>query len=328
MGVKLAILGIAGVALLIWQGMTSPSSPLHGAVADIAGQSGNAVASAKAKPGNYAVASQSVSSNWSGYVDQAGPYAGVSASWKVPTLSRSQGGVVAEWVGIGGTGQSEALLQCGVLQQWSGGQSVTQAFTESLPASAKPGKTVPAGATVTASVTPAGQNRWTLTVRSGSTTLASQTVTLTADEAQMVEQSAEWITEAPSTGRGRVEPLATFTPVTFESATVLTTSGRTESMATAGTPAPVVLASMDGLQAQPGAIGAGGATFTVTESQATTQSPYGNSNPYGYGGGYGDGYGGFGGYGRGNGGSWGHGGYGGDGFGGYGGYPRHGGWDW
>lgn len=328
MRVKLAILGVAGVALLAWQGMTSPSSPLHSAIASIAGQSGNAVASAsaKAKPGNYAVASQSVSSNWSGYVVNEGPYAGVSASWKVPTLSQSQGGVVAEWVGIGGTGQSEALLQCGVLQQWSDGNSVTQAFTESLPASAKPGKTVPAGATVTASVTPSGQNRWTLTVRSGSTTLASQTVTLTADEAQMVEQSAEWITEAPSTGRGRIEPLATFTPVTFQNATVLTPAGKTESMAVAGTPAPVVLASMDGLQAQPGAIGAGGATFTVTESQGTAQSPYGGSYPYGYGyGGYGSG-----GYGRGYGGSWGYGGYGYGGFGGYGygGYSRHGSWGW
>ncbi len=313
MRVKLAILGLAGVALLIWPGTTAPSSPPHSAIGGVASGSGNAVASSKVKPGDYAVASASVSSNWSGYVDSSGPYAGVSASWQVPTLTQAQDGVVAEWVGIGGTGQSQALLQCGVLQQWSDGQPVATAFTESLPASAKPGKTVAAGAEVTASVSPAGPDRWTLTVRTGSTTLASQTVTLSAADAQSVEQSAEWIAEAPSTGRGRIEPLATFSPVTFQDATVTTPSGNAVSLATAGTPAPVVLDGMDGLQAQPGAIGAGGETFTVTESEQTAQSPSGGSYPYGYGGG-GYGYGGYGGYGGG-------------GFGG-GGFGFRGSWGW
>ncbi len=319
MCVKLVILGLAGVALLIWPGTTAPSSPLRGVLQVAASGRGKAASSATTRPGGYAVAAASVSSNWSGYVDSSGPYAGVFGSWTVPSLTGQQGGVVAEWVGIGGTGRNPDLLQAGVIEQWSGGQPVATAFTESLPASAQLGQTVAIGAPVTASVTPSGANEWTLSVRSGSTVLASQTVTLSQDDAQMAEQSAEWITEAPSTGGGRVEPLASFSPVTFQAATVETAGGRTEGLAAAGTPAPFVLASLDGLEAQPGAIGSDGESFTVTESVGQPQSlgvyPYGRHAYRGWGGGFGA-FGGYDGYG----------GYGGDQ--GYGGYGYRSAWGW
>lgn len=314
---KLAILGLVGVALFVWPGTTAPSSPLRGAAEGTAAGSGNAVASAKTKSGGYAVAAASVSSNWSGYVDSSGPYTGVAGSWTVPTLAEEQGGVVAEWVGIGGTGSNPDLLQAGVIEQWSGGQPVATAFTESLPASAKLGQTVALGAAVTASVSPSGPDQWTLSVRSGSTTLARQTITLSSSDAQMVEQSAEWIAEAPSTGNGRIEPLASFTQVSFQAATVQTGSRQTESLTAAGTPTPFVLASMDGLQAQPSAIGTGGESFTVTESVQTAQSPYAGAYPYGN-----RGYGGYGRYGR----------YGRSGgyrsFGGFGGFGSRSAWGW
>lgn len=309
---RLPILVLAGAALLAWQGVARLSTQTDVQAVHTAG--GKTVAAVKTKPANRLVGATTVSSNWSGYVDSAGPYAGVRATWTVPALSNEIGGSVAEWVGIGGTGQNSDLLQCGVIDGWSGGQPVATAFTESLPAPATPGKTVAPGTSVTASVSPAGPDSWTLVVRSGSTILASQTVTLSAADAEMVEQSAEWIVEAPSTGSGRLEPLATFSPVTFRAATAETTSGQSESMAAAGTPASFTLVSMDGLQAQPGTVGSDGESFTVSESTAQAQYPYAETFPYGHRGLRAfRGFGSFGGYG---------------GYGGYGGFGRRGGWGW
>lgn len=182
---KLPILVLAGAALLTWQGVARLSSPSGvDAATHVVSNRSDKTATA---PADRLASTSTVSSNWSGYVDSAGPYTGVAATWTVPSLTGQMGGSVAEWVGIGGTGQDNDLLQCGVIEGWSGGQPVATAFTESLPSPATPGKTVTPGATVTASVTPTGHESWTLTVRSGTKILASQTVTLPAADAQMVE---------------------------------------------------------------------------------------------------------------------------------------------
>lgn len=236
--------------------------------------------------------SGSLSANWAGYVDTSQPYVGVSASFTVPDVSQAAPvSSVAEWVGIGGLGSSSGLIQAGVLENYQDGQLQAQAFTESLPAQAKTGQTVSPGTVVTAFVQPAGPDTWTLSVKAGSTTLAEQTVTLSAADSQSVEQSADWIVEAPSTMSGRILPLAPFGSVTFEGATVETSAGKTLSMQKAGPPSPVELASRYNGQVQPGTVVASGDAFTVTESQPPTGPSYGFGGTPLPGGGYGGGYG-------------------------------------
>ena len=238
----------------------------------------------------------SLSANWAGYVDSSQPYVGVSGSFTVPDVSQAAPvSSVAEWVGIGGLGSSSGLIQAGVLENYQYGRLQAQAFTENLPAQAKTGQTVSPGTIVTASVQPAGTDTWTLSVKAGSTVLAEQTVTLTAAQARSVEQSADWIVEAPSSMSGRILPLASFGSVTFEGATAETSAGKTLSMQKAGPPSPVKLASGYNGQVQPGTVGAGGDAFTVIESQQPTDPLYdsgGTPSPYGYGNGGGYGYGG------------------------------------
>jgi len=305
---RAALLSLAGAALLAFP-VTTGNGGLSASGAKTSAPAAR-VTAASGGSGAASVVTGNVSSNWSGYVGTTGPYAGVSASWAVPALSQS-GGAVAEWVGLGGAGQSPELVQCGVIEQYGASGAEATAFTENLPAAAKMGKSVPAGQVVTASVAPAGTNRWTMTVRTASQVLAQQTVTLTASQAQAVEQSADWIVESPSTDYGRIEPLAVLTaPVQFTNATFETTAGRVESLNSAGTLDALVLESANGLEAQPGTIAADGASFTITESQAQGYGYgygggggyYGNGGGYGYGYGYGGGRG----YGYGGGG-WGYG---------------------
>lgn len=76
------------------------------------------------------------SANWAGYVDTAGPYAGVSAAWTVPALEPAPGAAVAEWVGLGGCNNNADLIQAGVIEEWVHGQAEAVAVTEGLPAAA------------------------------------------------------------------------------------------------------------------------------------------------------------------------------------------------
>jgi len=311
---RTAIIALAEAALFAFP-VTTANATLSASSAST-GASGSRVTAAAGSGSSSTIITGDTSSNWSGYVDSVHSFQAISASWTVPTISQS-GGAVAQWVGIGGTGNIQGLIQAGVIEDWSNGRAVATAFTENLPASAEMGQTVAAGTKVTASVAPSGTDKWTLSVLADSKTLAQQTVTLAGADAQQVEGSAEWILEAPSSGRGRIEPLAVFTPVTFESATAETASGTLERLGSAGTLDSLVLESSDGLEAQPGSIGANGETFTVTESRMTETPGGGGYGGNGYGGGgYGGGGDGFGGYG---GGGYGYGGYsyGGMGFGGW-----------
>jgi hypothetical protein len=106
--------------------------------------------------------------------------------------------------------QSNALIQVGTITTPnSDGTATTTAFWEKLPSSAVQLGTIPTGAKVDATIEPVGADSWRLmlTVAGSATPMINKVVTLTASQAQAVESSADWITEAPTTNQG-VAPLA------------------------------------------------------------------------------------------------------------------------
>lgn len=177
---------------------------------------GTAPESADGAPQTQTASTTSVdatSLNWAGLVQQGSAERSVQATWQAPAFTSQSttnpNSAVAEWVGLGGM-QANSLIQVGTITTPnSSGQPVTEVFWEKLPASAVQVGTVPAGTSVTAQIRPAGTNSWrlVLTVTGQKTPLIDQLVTLTPSQAQAVEQSADWITEAPTTNHG-VAPLA------------------------------------------------------------------------------------------------------------------------
>lgn len=153
----------------------------------------------------------STSYNWAG-LDQIGTHlTSVSATWKAPSFTHpaSSNRSIAEWVGLGGI-QSRALIQVGTITSPNAnGSASTTVFWEKLPRPAIQTVTIPAGATVTAKITPVGKDQWRLWLSLGgnSSPLINKVVTLSPRAAAAVETSADWITEAPSTQNG-VSPLA------------------------------------------------------------------------------------------------------------------------
>jgi hypothetical protein len=216
-----------------------------------------------------------MSENWAGLVQEGKSETSVSASWTVPTSfasAPSPQSAVAEWVGLGGMSTS-SLLQVGTIttpnQQ---GNPVTTVFWENLPHSAVEGATVPTGKTVTASITPVSgtTDEWTVSVlESGNPTpLITHTVTLTAQQAQAIETSADWITEAPSTNSNRVVPLA---PVASTTMTGLMANGQ----ALAAMPASSLVTI--GLEQGPTLVAA--PTVNVTADTLTVNTIYGTLAP-------------------------------------------------
>ncbi|MCY0897689.1 MAG: G1 family endopeptidase [Firmicutes bacterium] len=150
--------------------------------------------------------------NWAGLVQEGTNERSVTASWKAPGFANSASNpnsAIAEWIGLGGM-QSNALIQVGTITTPnSNGTATTTAFWEKLPSSAVQLGTIPTGATVDATIEPVGADSWRLmlTVAGSATPMINKVVTLTASQAQAVESSADWITEAPTTNQG-VAPLA------------------------------------------------------------------------------------------------------------------------
>ncbi len=150
------------------------------------------------------------SSNWAGIIQAGSHEKSVKATWTVPQIAGARpGSAVAEWVGLGGMQKGE-LIQIGTITTAnSTGQGATTVFWEELPASATQTASIPAGTTVTASITPAGQRAWRLQLfaKGQSKPLINKVIALSARQAASVETSADWITEAPTTNHG-VAPLA------------------------------------------------------------------------------------------------------------------------
>lgn len=236
------------------------------------------------------------SNNWSGYAATGGTFTAVSGTWTVPQYSASNsGGVDATWVGIGGV-TSRDLIQAGTQEVASGnGLTQYQAWIELLPQSSHPVPlAVHAGDSVSVSIDQQAGNTWQIAFTNHTTGQTYQTsVQYTSSHS-----SAEWIEEAPSSGRGGILPLDNFGTVTFSDGAA-TRDGQTVDLAQAGAkPITLIGASQQPL-AVPSALGSDGSSFSVsrTDAGATATQPgssTGRSVPgsgYGRGGQPGTGYG-------------------------------------
>jgi hypothetical protein len=158
------------------------------------------------------------STNWSGYADTAasGAVTAVSGTWTVPTVTGSGSGTTysSAWVGIDGY-SSSTVEQTGTEMDVTNGVASYYAWYEIYPnAPVTIPVTVHAGDSITASVNYIGNDEFTLKLTD---TTDNMSYTTTQTLANPSLSSAEWIVEAPSSGRG-VLPLANFGSVTFSNA--------------------------------------------------------------------------------------------------------------
>jgi hypothetical protein len=212
-------------------------------------------------PGGMPTTVGTTSRNWSGYVATGGTFTAVSGTWTVPTVSATAPatGADATWVGIGGATSTD-LIQAGTEAVVSKGTVQYAAWIESLPQPSQPVQLqVNAGDTVSVSITQESSGTWRITISNATT---GGTYSTTVSYASSTS-SAEWIQEAPSTGKG-VVLLDRFGTVRFTNASTVL-NGKTVTAAAAGAKAVTMVNNKSGVTlATPSALGADGASFTVT----------------------------------------------------------------
>lgn len=202
------------------------------------------------------------SSNWSGYVASGGTYTSVSGTWIVPTVGSTTTGADATWVGIGGVSGTD-LIQAGTQATVSGGSVSYDAWIEMLPQSSRTiSLDVAPGDSVTVSITEQTNGQWLIAMTNNTTKSSYQrTVTYASSRS-----SAEWIQEAPSSGRGII-PLDDFGAVRFTDGSAVR-DGKTLGLSALGA-TPVAMINRAGQAiAQPSMLGADGSSFAVTRTSA------------------------------------------------------------
>jgi len=208
------------------------------------------------------------SQNWSGYAATEGGYTGVSATWSVSDVaSGSPAGVDAAWVGIGGV-KSRDLIQAGTQRVvMANGATRQEAWVELLPrASETVPLTVHRGDVIRVSIDQQATDTWLIAFTN---TTSGQTYQVTKRYASSLS-SAEWIEEAPSSGRGRPLPLSNFGTIRFSQASAVRGT-QTQTIAESGAHAVTMTAPGGLALAEPTRLGADGASFSVTRT--STQSP-------------------------------------------------------
>jgi len=173
---------------------------------------------------------QVYSTNWAGYAVSAPGVSNVVGTWIQPSVNCASGGYFATWVGIDGY-TSSTVEQTGTLVECLDGIAFYYAWYEFYPAALTTisSISVSPGNVFTASVYPSGGSDYT-TVLTDVTTGASYTATASVPSAQ--DNSAEWITEAPSSNGG-VLPLANFGTADFGPA--FNSAGSSDSATIGGT---------------------------------------------------------------------------------------------
>jgi hypothetical protein len=209
-------------------------------------------------------AGHDTSRNWSGYAATGGTFTSVSATWTVPRPDPSSpAGAEASWVGIGGVSTRD-LIQAGTSTTVSGtGRTQYQAWYEMLPAASRP---VPLaiypGDSVSITVAETSTDNWVARFVNNTT---GQTHEQSMQYASS-RSSAEWVEEAPSTGR-RIIPLNSFGLVEFTGAATIR-NGNTVTLAQANAyPITMVGANRQAL-AVPSPVGADGESFSVARTDA------------------------------------------------------------
>ncbi len=160
----------------------------------------------------------STSTNWSGYAATGRTFTSVASSWTEPTGTCSSGSQYSSfWVGLDGY-NSNSVEQTGTDVDCSGRTAQYYAWYEMYPAaSVEINHTVRPGDKISASVTYAGSNSYTLKIADST---QGWTYSTSKKLSGAPRSSAEVITEAPCcTARGGILPLADFGKVSYTGST-------------------------------------------------------------------------------------------------------------
>jgi hypothetical protein len=154
------------------------------------------------------------SSNWSGYAvyGAAGSVTEVKGSWTVPAVTGTTGqsSYCAQWVGIDGY-SSNSVEQIGTESDYINGVARYYVWYEMYPKMSKSVNiAVSPGNAITADVKYLGSNQFKLTITN---VTRGQSFTTTEKLPNAARSSAEWIVEAPSSGK--ILTLAKFGTVNF-----------------------------------------------------------------------------------------------------------------
>jgi hypothetical protein len=198
------------------------------------------------------------STNWSGYADDntgGNTYTTVTGNWTEPAVTcTSKTSYAAFWVGIDGF-TSGTVEQDGTLAQCSHGSAFYYTWWEMYPSNAIQvvGSSVSPGDSISASVMRSGS---TYTLKVTDSTHSANSFT-TTQSCSCTNTSAEWIAEAPSSGR--ILPLANFGTWTVSGATV--DNGVISSFPDDEI---TMVNNSGGVKAQPGPLNGSGNGFSVT----------------------------------------------------------------
>lgn len=232
----------------------------------------------------HRVNANAASSNWSGYVASGSgqSFSDAKGTWVQPAVTCAARATndSSFWVGIGGaSSSSNGLEQIGTNADCASGTPKYSAWYELIPApSVAIPLTISPGDTMNAEVSVNG-SQVTLTLADATT---GQSFTKTVTATSLDTSSAEWIAEAPaqcasngaSLSNCRVLPLANFGAVAFSNASA-TANGQTGVISdVAWTNSAVDLrGSLGGASATASALGADGASFTVTATAGMAVAP-------------------------------------------------------
>ncbi|HVS85340.1 MAG TPA: G1 family glutamic endopeptidase [Gaiellaceae bacterium] len=185
-------------------------------VSDAAGLTATASLSITVAATTVTVADAQTSTNWSGYSLDGSGFTRASGTFNVPTLSNTFGSATtSEWVGIDGdTPGNENLIQAGIAQDYDFSGLDTYAWWEILPDAETRIDTVDvhAGDSVTVTIAEVSAGSWSISLVDNTNGQSFTTV----QAYNGAGESAEWIVEAPTVGRGRIATLGSYTPnVTF-----------------------------------------------------------------------------------------------------------------
>lgn len=231
--------------------------------------------------------SQSTSGNWSGYAvplegsGDSDTFSQVSGTWNVPTVTGTGRTTTYSscWVGIDGY-SSGSVEQIGTEQDWSSGKQKNYAWFEMYPAGGYQitGFVVNPGDSISAQVVYLGQTTVTtgvgrhkgtalqdvyqLTIINNTRNIAYTVPTSYTTISPADRSSAEWILEAPSSGK--ILPLANFSPVNFSqcNATGVSRAGSISNWAYD----PLIMMDPSGGEADPSALSDDGSAFSVTHN--------------------------------------------------------------
>jgi hypothetical protein len=206
-----------------------------------------------------------MSRNWAGYAATSGSFTAVSGSWVVPqsqSLTNLSSG--ATWVGIGGT-HTRDLIQAGTMETTDpSGQIAYDAWVETLPQAARPVPfAVHPGDSVGVSIGKQDSGDWLIQFDNKTTGENYQT-TVSYNSSL---SSAEWIEEAPSSGR-RILPIDNFGTIQFSGGSAIR-DGKSVTIAQSGAQPITLTDPRSGSVVTPSVLTADGQGFSVSQSAST-----------------------------------------------------------